>query len=334
MNNIQTPQTDAQPPTSGLVRPLRIRELEFWPPVLPAPMCGISDRAWRVLSREQGCPLVYTQMVSSEAMIRGAVKCWRLLDLDPSEAPVCVQLFGADPRTLAATAHMVEERGATIVDLNMGCPADKIVASKGGSALMREPDLVRRIFAAMRAALTVPFTVKFRAGWGKYGEEAFTIAKVAEDEGLDAICIHARTREQKFSGHADWSILRDVKQQVRIPLIGNGDIRSADDAERMIRQTGVDGIMIGRGGMGNPWLFGQVCARLRGLPEPPEPTVEERLATVARHARIMVERKGEHGLVEFRKHAVQYLRGFHEARALKTRLLNITNLDEYLRELE
>lgn len=314
--------------------PLRIRDLTFSPPVLPAPMCGISDRPWRTLTREHGCPMVTTQMVSAEAMIRGRDKCWDLLDMDTTETPVQAQLFGADPAALATSARQLQDAGATIVDLNMGCPVNKVVASKGGSALMREPDLVRDIFKAMRAALTVPFTVKFRAGWDKYGDEAITIARIAEDEGLDAICIHGRTREQGFDGHADWSILKTVKQMVRIPVIGNGDVRSGDDAVRMIVETGVDGVMIGRAGMGNPWLFGQVAARLACQPEPPAPTIQQRLAVVARHATLMVERKGPRGLVEFRKHAVQYLRGFPAAKALKSRLLNVTDLDEYCRQLK
>ncbi len=315
------------------VRPLKIRDLEVFPPVLPAPMCGISDHAWRLLSREQGCPLVYTQMVSSEAMIRGRDKCWELLDMEPEESPICAQLFGADPEHLADSARHIQNAGATIVDLNMGCPVNKVVNSKGGSALMTEPDLVRRIFKAMRAALTVPFTVKFRAGFEKYGEEAITIARIAEEEGLDAICIHGRTRSQQFTGSANWEILKVVKELVSIPVIGNGDVKSADDAERMIRETGVDGVMIGRAGMGNPWVFGQVANRLKGEPAPPTPTVGELIDTVERHARIMVERKGNHGLIEFRKHAVQYLKGFHAAKVLKKDLLNITDPVLYVETL-
>ncbi len=321
-------------PKAPFLPPLRIRDLEFSPPVLPAPMCGISDRAWRTLSREQGCPLVFTQMVSSEAMVRGRDRCWDLLDMDTSEQPICAQLFGSDPETLAACAKRIQDAGATIVDLNMGCPVNKVVKSMGGSALMKEPELVRRILRAMRAALDVPFTVKFRAGFEKYGEEAIAISRIAEEEGLDAICIHGRTREQKFKGNADWSVLRVVKDIVSIPVIGNGDVKSADDAMRMIRETGVDGVMIGRAGMGNPWLFGQVCARLSGLPDPEPPTVEERLDTMARHARIMVDRKGDRGLVEFRKHLVQYLRGFRCAKVLKTKLMGVTDAEVYFREID
>ncbi len=332
ITSISVNQTPAEPALS--VKPLRIGQHEFWPPVLPAPMCGISDRAWRAMSREQGCPLVFTQMVSSEAMIRGKDRCWNLLDMDDSEKPICAQVFGSDPDALAQSARMIQDAGASIVDLNMGCPVNKVVNQKGGSALMREPDLVREIFRKMRAALTVPFTVKFRAGWDKYGDEAFVIAHLAEEEGLDAIAIHGRTREQKFDGKADWSILGEMKKVVKIPVIGNGDVKSADDAVRMFRETGVDGVMIGRGAMGNPWLFGKICARLAGQPEPPDPTPEERLDTVARHVQIMFERKGPRGVIEFRKHAVQYLRGFHAAKLLKTHLLNVTDIDDYLKAIE
>jgi tRNA-dihydrouridine synthase B len=317
-----------------LVPPLRIGAFEFDPPVFPAPMCGISDYAWRRLNREQGCPLVYTQMVSCEAMVRGRDKCWDLLDMEAAEAPICAQLFGADPDNLAESARMLVDAGASIVDLNMGCPVNKVVNSKGGSALMREPDLVQQIFRKVRAAISVPFTVKFRAGWDKYGEEAMVIARLAEAEGLEAVAIHGRTREQHFKGAADWSILAAVKEAISIPVIGNGDIKSADDAERMVRETGVDGVMVGRAIMGNPWLLGEIIARFKGLPAPPPPTADERLATVARHATIMVERKGPHGLIEFRKHAVQYLRGFHAAKPLKARLLQVTDLDKYLAEVE
>jgi nifR3 family TIM-barrel protein len=298
-------------------------------PILPAPMCGISDRAWRILAREQGCHLVFTQMVSSEALIHDHRKTWDLLDLKGEEGPVAVQLFGCKPEDLAQTARMLEEAGADVVDFNMGCPARKIVKTQGGSSLLREPVRVREILRAMRRALQGPFTVKIRAGWNRLGDEAFTIARIAEDEGVDAITLHARTREQGFKGQADWSIIAALKQRVRIPVIGNGDVRTAADAQRMIRETGCDGVMIGRGIIGNFWLLGRAVACLRGEPEPPEPTLRERLALMRRHAGLMAGRRGTpRGLIEFRKHAVQYLRGIRGSHAVKLSLMQVRTLDE------
>lgn len=340
MNNALPDQTETTETTRELltepVRPLRIGPYEFTPPVFPAPMCGISDRPWRLFAREQGCPLVYTQMVSCEAMMRsGADKSWSILDMFLEPGPVCAQVFGGDPHHLAETARRLQDAGATIVDLNMGCPVNKIVKSNGGSALMTQPELVRRIFKAMRAALKVPFTVKFRAGWETFGKEAFTIADLAQEEGLDAIAIHARTREQGYKGRADWTIIRSLKERIRIPVIGNGDVTSANAAVRMIRDFGADGIMIGRGCMGNPWLFREINARLLGQPDPPAPTVDERLDMVLCHAEMMAMRKGESvGLREFRKHVVSYMKAFPYARDLKTQLLNCLTLEEYRRVIE
>lgn len=311
--------------------PLTIGPYKFWPPVLPAPMCGISDRPWRVFAREQGCPLVYTQMVSCEAMTRaGQDKSWALLDMYLERGPVCAQVFGGDPDHLADTARMLQDGGATIVDLNMGCPVNKVVKANGGSALMTQPALVREIFKKMRAALTIPFTVKFRAGWEKYGEEAFAIAQIAADEGLDALCIHARTRQQGFKGVADWTIIGELKKRVPLPVIGNGDVKSANDAVRMVRDFGADAVMVGRAGMGNPWLFGQIVARFKGEPDPPEPTVDDRLDMVLRHAEMMAMRKGENiGLREFRKHVVSYMKTFPYAREMKQQLMGALTMQEY-----
>ena len=321
---------------AAAVPPLRIGGHSYWPPVFPAPMCGISDRPWRMLAREEGCPLVYTQMVSCEAMMRsGRDKSWGILDMFLEPGPVCAQVFGADPENLSETARRLEQAGATIVDLNMGCPVNKVVKANGGSALMTQPDLVRRIFRRMRAALTVPFTVKFRAGWEKYGEEAFTVARLAEEEGLDAVAVHARTRQQGFKCTADWTIIRSLREQVRLPVIGNGDVRSADDAERMIRDFGADGIMVGRAAMGNPWLLGAIVARLSGRPDPAPPTVDERLDTMLRHAEMMALRRGEElGLREFRKHVVCYMKAFPHARELKTRLMQCGTVAQYQEAVE
>jgi tRNA-dihydrouridine synthase B len=318
------------------VPPLKIGPHEIWPPVLPAPMCGISDRPWRMLAREQGCPLVYTQMISSDAVVRGAGrdKTWNILDMFLEEPLVCAQVFGSNPDYLAETARQIQKAGAAIVDLNMGCPVNKVVKSNGGSVLMTQPVLVREIFRKMRAAVTIPFTVKFRAGWEKFGGEAITIAKLAQEEGLDAVCIHARTREQKYSGNADWSIIPELKSHISLPVIGNGDIRSADDAVRMIRDYQADGVMVGRGCMGNPWLLGQIVARLKGEPEPPEPTIDERFDTMLRHVGLMIMRKGEtQGIREFRKHVVQYMKGFSHAKEIKQKLLQTLTMDEFVEVL-
>lgn len=313
------------------VPPFLLGPYSFWPPVFPAPMCGISDRPWRILGREQGCPLVYTQMVSCEAMTRsGQDKSWQLLDMFCEPGPVCAQVFGGDPDALAETARMIQDAGATIVDLNMGCPVNKIVKSNAGSALMTQPELVHEIFRKMRAVLTVPFTVKFRAGWEKFGEEAFVIAKIAEEEGLDAVAIHARTRQQGYKGHADWSIIRALKERIKLPVIGNGDVKSANDAVRMVRDFGADAVMIGRGCMGNPWVFGEIVARFKGEPDPPAPTVDDRLDMVLRHAEMMAMRKGENlGLREFRKHLVCYMKAFPHARELKMKLMGALTMQEY-----
>ncbi len=229
-------------------------------------MCGVSDRPWRILAREQGCALTFTQMASAEALIHGDRKTWEILDIEGEEAegPVAIQLFGHVPEILAEAARLLEEAGAAVVDVNMGCPARKVVASRGGSALMREPDLVREILRVLRKAVRGPLTIKIRGGWDRYGDEAFVVGRIAEEEGVDAITIHARTREQAFKGRADWSIIRALKERLRIPVIGNGDINEPDDALRMVEETGCDAVMIGRGILGNPWLLGGIVARLRG----------------------------------------------------------------------
>ncbi len=322
--------------TLSSVSPLRIGDRVVDPPVLPAPMCGISDRAWRILARAQGCALTYTQMASCQALEYGDQKTWDILDVtgEEKEGPVAIQLFGHDPELLARAAKRVEEAGAVLVDLNMGCPARKVVASMGGSALLRHPDLARDIFRAMRRALRVPFTVKIRAGWDKYGEEAFAVGRIAEEEGVDAVAIHARTREQAYKGKADWSLIRALKERLRIPVIGNGDITEPEDVGRMMKETGCDGVMIGRGIIGNPWLLGRSIALLRGERPASAPTPAERIEMMRRHARLMAERRGEwRGLKEFRKHAVQYLKGLPGSHVVKQALMTtgtLAELDEQL----
>lgn len=223
--------------------------------VVPAPMCNISDRAYRGLTREFGAHLATTQMVAAEGLIRRDENTWRILDIQHEEPPVCVQLLGSDPASLAEAARIVEGEGAAIVDLNMGCPARKVTGNACGSALMKEPNRVAEIVRAVSRAIKVPFTVKMRAGYSEGEFSALGLARICQDEGAQAIALHARTREQGYKGRADWNLIAELKAQLSIPVLGNGDVTSPADAVRMVRETGCDGVMIGRGIIGNPWLL-------------------------------------------------------------------------------
>ncbi len=313
------------------------RQLLSEQPVLPSPMCGISDFAFRSLCREFGGPMAYTQMVASEGVARGHQKTLEILDLHEPEPRLGMQVFGCDPQKLAESARKLESLGATVVDLNMGCPARNVTGSMGGSALLRRPELVREIFRAMRAALTVPFTVKMRWDWDDGSGAALEIGKIAEEEGLDGLCLHARTREQGYSGKADWEKIRQLKESVSIPVVGNGDVRSPQDAVAMIRQTGCDAVMIGRGAIGDPWLLRGAMAAIAGIGptnfpdaasgEPTHADWESRREVMLRHAELMVRCKGmKRGLTEFRKHAVAYLRGVRGVRQLRQKMMAIADL--------
>lgn len=343
-----------QPPAG----PLRIGTLEVRSRVLPAPMCNISDRPFRGLARAMGAHLVYTQMISAEGLVRNDEGTWRILDIDGEEPPVTVQLLGSNPESLARAACILEEQGAAIVDLNMGCPARKVTGSDCGSALMRRPDLVARIVRTVRSAISVPFTVKMRAGWDDRDICAVELGRICEAEGADAVTLHARTRQQGYSGHADWRLIGQMKAALRIPVIGNGDVTSPAEAIRMFRETGCDAVMIGRGLIGNPWLL-RACERAvndfmsgkiadesavpgdemvaveeEGIAKPvrvpyymKEVSVEERLALVLEHTRLMVAAKGERrGVLEMRKHSQHYIRGLRGCKRLRERLMEVESL--------
>lgn len=304
-------------------------------PVLPSPMCGISDFPFRSMCREFGAGLVYTQMVSCEGIVRSDAKTLDILDLpsDRSKEPVLgMQLFGCNPEHLAESARRLESMGAAVVDLNMGCPARKVTASEGGSALLRRPDLVREIFRAMRAALTVPFTAKMRWDWDEGEGAAIGIARIAEEEGVDGLCLHARTREEGYSdGSADWNRIHQLKEAVSIPVVGNGDVRTAAGALAMMRETGCDGVMIGRGVIGSPWVMRDALRAVgEGKAESEDAPMdwETRREIMLRHARLMAESKGEErGLKLFRKHAVAYLKGVQGVKAMRQRMMGVSDLD-------
>ncbi|MGL6016442.1 MAG: tRNA dihydrouridine synthase DusB [Selenomonadaceae bacterium] len=288
-----------------------IGKLEFKNPVFLAPMAGVTDMAYRILARELGCALVYSEMVSDKGIKYRNVHTLDMLKTSAGERPLTMQLFGAQPESLAEAAVYVESLGcADILDINMGCPAPKIVKNEEGSALMREPARAFAIMQAVRRAVKMPVTVKMRKGWDSENVNVVEMAKLAETAGMDAIAVHGRTREEFYRGHADWDIIAAVKQAVHIPVIGNGDIRSGQDAARMMEQTGCDAVMIGRAAQGNPWIFRKISEYLATGKEPPEPDMAERSALILRHLDMLLEYKGEYvGPREMRKHATWYTKG-------------------------
>lgn len=293
-------------------------------------MCGYSDRPFRDLLRSMGARLVYTEMISSEAMARGDPKTWQLMDFRGEEPPVAVQIFGSRPDVLAESARIAVHAGADAIDLNCGCPARKVVRADCGAALLDDPKRLAAICRAVRRAVDVPLTIKVR--WVEDDARTLTISRLCEAEGIDAVALHARTRKQGYSGTARWEWIARLKETVSIPVIGNGDVATADDFFRMRRETGCDGVMVGRGVVGNPWLVGEILERLDSpdaAREPGgEPSPSERLRLLRLHARLMYKYRGPHGLVEFRKHCVGYLKGLPGARAARPELMQSTTLEQ------
>ena len=298
---------------------MRLGAFDFPVPVFLAPMAGVTDMAYRILAHELGCPLVYTEMVSVNGINYRNERTLRMLRTDARERPLALQLFGNAPEAIARAAAYVESLGvADVIDFNMGCPAPKIVKNGEGSALMREPKRAREILRALRRAVRLPVTLKIRKGWDEAHVNAVEIARLAEDAGVDAVAVHGRTREQFYSGQADWDIIRAVKQGVRIPVIANGDVRNAGDLSRILAATGADGVMIGRAAQGNPWLFRELAAFLKTGETPAPPTAEEKRALILRHLDMLIETKGSHiGPREMRKHATWYTRGMKNSARLR-----------------
>jgi len=289
------------------------------------------------MARRMGCRLVYTEMASSEALVRGDEKTWDLIDIGGEEAPVAVQLFGSRPEALAESAKMLEDKGVAVVDLNMGCPVRKVVRNDCGAALMRNPSLVGQIYSAMRKAISIPLTGKMRAGWDDGDISAVEIARIIESEGGDAVCLHARTRSQMFGQHADWDLIAQLKSEVSIPVIGNGDVKTPDDALRLRQKTGCDAVMIGRGALGNPWLLRKSLDLLSARSDTVEgrENIHQLFNLLLEHARLMVERKGERlGLTEFRKHCVSYLKGLPHSHSVKNLLMQSVSFAEWRDAME
>ena len=311
---------------------LKIGSVELNNPFILAPMAGVCDLPFRLLCKEKGAAMVCTEMVSAKAIYYNNKNTKELLTIDKNEGPVSLQLFGSEPKLMAEMAKRIEEIPFDILDFNMGCPVPKVVNNGEGSALMKNPVLAGHIIEAMANAISKPVTVKIRAGFDAEHINAVEIAKIAENSGAAAITVHARTREQYYSGKADREIIRLIKEAVTIPVIGNGDIDCYESAKHMLEYTGCDGVAIGRGAEGNPWIFEELNAKYAGL-DYNKPSLEEVKEMIMRHAKMLIDYKGEYiGIREMRKHAAWYTAGFKGASKLRG-CLNEASSIESLEEI-
>lgn len=302
-------------------------------PVVAAPMAGVSDRASRLIAREYGCGLVYTEMISAKALTYQNKKTYLLMNMEGETQPVSMQIFGSEPDVMAEGARIMQDAGAQIIDINMGCPVPKVVNNGEGSSLMRNPDLAAEIVETMVRAVSVPVTVKFRKGWDDSSVNAVEYAKRMEAAGASAMAVHGRTRMQYYSGKADWDIIRQVKKAVHVPVIGNGDVFTPEDSLAMMEQTGCDGVMLGRGALGRPWLYAQVLEYLRTGDYQPEPEMEQRKKIILHHAQLICADKGEYvAMKELRKHIAWYYKGLPHAARMRDRINSVSTMED-LQEL-
>lgn len=297
--------------------------------VFLAPMAGVTDLPFRLLCKEMGCGLVYSEMVSAKGILYNNKNTTELLQVEAAERPTAIQLFGSDPKILGEMGKKIEPYPFDIIDVNMGCPAPKIVKNGEGSAITKTPELVGQIVKSLVESQNKPVTIKFRKGFDDDHINAVEIAKIAEANGAAAVAVHGRTREQYYSGKADWDIIRQVKEAVSIPVIGNGDVVDAASAEALVEQTGCDGIMIGRGAEGNPWIFKQILHYRETGETLAKPTQHEVKEMMLRHARMQVEYKGGAiGIREMRKHVAWYTAGFPHSAKLRAAINQVESLQE------
>lgn len=317
------------------MKTLTIGNVELANRYILAPMAGVTDLPFRLLCREMGAGLLCMEMVSAKAVLYGNKNTESLLKIHPDEPPVSLQLFGSDPDIMSEIAKRMEERPFTFLDINMGCPVPKIVKNSEGSALMQNPRLVHEIVSKVAGAIQKPVTVKIRKGFDDDHVNAVEIAKIIEDAGGAAVAVHGRTREQYYSGKADWDIIRQVKEAVAIPVIGNGDVVSGESAIAIQKETGCDGVMIGRGAQGNPWIFSELLEYERTGKMPLRPSVEAIKKMMLRHAQLQMQYKGEYlGIREMRKHVSWYTSGLPNSAKLRDEINRVESYEELEQLLE
>ncbi len=310
---------------------MKIGTLNLENNVILAPMAGVTDKAFRLITKPFGPALMYTEMVSGKGLLYKNKRTEVLLEVLDSEKPTAAQIFGHEPEVMSEIAERSLEFGADMIDINMGCPAPKIVNNGDGSALMKNPELAGKIISAVRKSVNCPMSVKFRMGWDDDSINAVEFAKTAENNGADAITIHGRTRAQFYSGKANLEIIKKVKEAVKIPVIGNGDVHDGKSAKYMLDYTGCDGIMIGRAAQGNPWLFSSVLHYLKTGDELAPPTLEERSDIAEKHLRLLVKFKGEYrGVLEGRKHMAWYFKGLCGGAKLRNLINQCDTLEQML----
>ena len=310
---------------------IKIGNIELENPFLLAPLAGVTDAPFRRICKEQGAAFVYSEMISGKGLLYNDKNTEKLLHIYAEEKPVAYQIFGSEPEVMENAAKMLAPRENATIDINMGCPVPKIVKNGEGSALLKTPDLVSDIVRAVVRGAGKPVTVKIRIGWDANSINAVEIAKIIEEAGASWIAVHGRTREQFYSGKADWSEIKKVKQALSIPVIGNGDTCSAEDALRMMEETGCDGVLIARGAMGNPWIFREAVSLWSKGKKLEPPCLDEKIATIKRHLFDVVELKGEHvGIREMRKHIAWYLKGTRNSAEVRGKVNTAKDADEIL----
>ena len=314
---------------------MRIGDVVLENEVFLAPMAGVTDLAFRLICKEYGSGLLYTEMINAKALCYDDEKTKGMLKIEEEEHPVAVQIFGSEPEFIAGATEILNEHSNEILDINMGCPAPKVVKNGDGSALMKTPQLAAKVIEAAAKKSKKPVTVKFRKGWDDDSINAVEFAKMAEASGAQAITIHGRTRAQYYSGTADWDIIEEIKNVVKIPVIGNGDIVTIEDAINIRKKTGCDAIMIGRGAQGNPWIFNRINHYMKTGEILPEPTAEEKIRTAIKHFTLAIKEDGEYVAVrEMRKHLGWYLKGMKKSARLRDEINKLESADEVVGRLE